>query len=150
MDSRVAAEYYVLYRLTQLGYLALPGESEVADLVACTANGSRVALLQVRTLEARGRIGVSRAELARTSRNRAYVFIDFAELGADMPACFVVPAHALGVLLAAAPGWPAGVPASALAPYREAWDLLGLGRPGQGAVAGASPSAPTSPSSPGA
>lgn len=146
LDSRAAAEYYVLFRLAQMGFLASPATSPGAELVACSPRGTRVALLQVRVRDARGRFRVERAE--RVARNRAFVFVDLPERPGDEPVCFVVPASVAATAVEREPAWPAGPRAAGeLAAFREAWHLLGLTRPHD---ALSSPATVTSPSSPAA
>lgn len=145
LDSRAAAEYYVLFRLAQMGFLATPATSPGAELVACSPRGTRVALLRVRARDGRGRFMGERA-VERVARNRAVVFVDFPERPGEEPVCFVVPASALAAAVQRCPAWPAGAEAEAeLAAFREAWHLLGLTRP-NGALS--SPATVTSPSSP--
>jgi len=127
VDTRAAAEYYVLFRLAQMGYDASPASNSHADLVACSPGGTRVSLLRVRC-----RLGDSwrlhPSELGRNARNHAYVFVEFSALGEE-PVCFVVPAGIAVAQASAGRGWPDGAAgAASLERYREAWHLLGLVR----------------------
>jgi hypothetical protein len=145
LESRAAAEYYVLFRLAQMGFIASPATSPGTDLVACSPRGTRVALLQVRIRDTRGRFVMESAESERAARNRAFVFVEFPTRTGDEPVCFVVPATVVAAELKRALGWPSGsTPSSGLEGFREAWHLLGLAR----AKGSASPV--TSPSSPAA
>jgi len=147
LDSRAAAEYFVLFRLAQMGFLASPATSPGAELVACSSRGTRVALLRVRARDGGGRFTVERGT-ERVARNRAFVFVDFPERPGEEPVCFVVPASAVAAEVQRVPAWPAGAEAEAeLRAFREAWHLLGLTRP-NGALS--SPATVTSPSSPAA
>src|SRR6187397_2816102 len=102
VDTRAAAEYYVLFRLAQMGLLAVPATSPGGELVACSARGTRVALLRVRVPTARGDFEVELAA-ERSARNRAYVFVELPRRAGQEPACFVVPA---AVVAAEAPETP--------------------------------------------
>lgn len=148
LDSRAAAEYYVLFRLAQMGFLASPATSPGAELVACSPRGTRVALLRVRVRDGWGRFTVERGS-ERVARNRAFVFVDFSERAGEEPVCFVVPASVVAAATERVPTWPAGTgPEGELAAFREAWHLLGLTRSHD---ALSSPViSPSSPSSPGA
>jgi hypothetical protein len=127
VDSRAAAEYYVLFRLAQMGLLALPATTPGAELVACSERGTRVALLRVRVREEWGGFAVEHAEAERAARNRAYVFVDLPRRPGEEPACFVVPASVVAAeVLAASSGSGRLQPGGWLAAYREAWGLLGL------------------------
>lgn len=132
----------MLQRLAAQGLVASSGTRVGAELVACSAGGSRVALLRVRVRDARGDYGLS-ADTVSRARNRAYVFVDFPADSAGEPVCFVVPATVVAAALEQAPGWPAGLTPIGLSAYREAWHLLGLKRLG-----GVRSSPVTSPSSP--
>jgi len=145
LDSRAAAEYYVLFRLAQMGCLASPTTSPGTDLVACSPRGTRVALLRVRIRNARGHFVTEGGETERAARNRAFVFVDFPTRAGEEPVCFVIPASVVAAELRQAQGWPSGsTPDAGLEAFREAWHLLGLAR------SRGSSSPVTSPSSPAA
>lgn len=119
----------MLFRLAQMGLLALPPSSPDAELVACSERGTRVALLRVRVREVWGGFVVERAEVERAARNRAYVFVELPRRPGDEPACFVVPAAVVAAEMRAASGGSGRLhPGGWLAAYREAWPLLGLSR----------------------
>jgi hypothetical protein len=127
MNPRAAAEYYVLFRLAQMGYDASPASHASGDVVACSPGGTRVSLLRVRC-----RSGDSwklrPSDVAGVLRNRAYVFVEFGAAG-DEPACFVVPAVIVAAHVNISRGWPDGADAALeLEAYRDAWHLLGLVR----------------------
>jgi hypothetical protein len=141
VDPRAAAEHYVLYRLAEMGHEAEPASNPHADVVACSREGTRVALLRIRVS---GRDGWSARSVddAGDARNRAHVFVDFA--ASDGAAtCFVVPGAIVAAELRASRAWP-GRGTSALEAYREAWHLLGLAR--KSSVRSASVVSPSSPS----
>jgi hypothetical protein len=146
LDARAAAEYYVLYRLAEQGFLASPGPRVGADLVACSPGGSRVALLRVHVRDARGSYGLSRADAVGPARNRAYVFVEFSGTAGVGPSCFVVPAAVVAAALKETPGWPTGPASTELVAYREGWQVLALRRPA--GTRSAPASSPRSPSSP--
>jgi len=119
----------VLFRLAQMGLLALPATSPGAELVACSERGTRVALLKVRVRDAGGGFVVDRAEAERSARNRAYVFVDLPRRAGEDPACFVVPASVVAAEVRVSPSGSGRIqPGGWLAAYREAWHVLGLAR----------------------
>jgi len=129
LDSRAIARYFVLYRLSQRGYLASPARGRNADIVVCTEDASRVALLRVRVLHGGGVFGVATAPDERPSRNTAYVFVELDDLKGDGPVCFVVPSARVAREIASDARWPGG--SDALAEHHEAWHVLGLERAGR-------------------
>jgi hypothetical protein len=123
VKARAAAEQYVLYRLVQMGFDAEPASNPHADVVACSPEGTRVALIRVH--ERTGEDTSLRAsDVTSDARNRAHLFVDFTGLE---PVCFVVPAPVVARELRASGSWP-GRGLGALEPFREAWHLLGLSR----------------------
>lgn len=141
VDPRAAAEQVVLFRLAEIGCDAELTSNRYADVVACSREGTRVALLRIcvrggdgwsmRTLDAQG-----------DARNRAHVFVDFGAT-AEVVTCFVVPSAIVAAERRASRGWP-GKGASALEAYREAWHLLALSR--QGSSRSSPVVSPSSPS----
>ena len=105
----------MLFRLTLRGYVVSPSSSSRADVLACSEDGLRVALLRVRALD-RGELRVMDGAI-QVARNRACVCVDLTE--ADLqPSCFVVPSAAFSRVQS----WSSDL----LEPYREGWHLLGL------------------------
>lgn len=128
VDQFAVANYYVLYRLTLLGYAAARTAAGNADLVACTSDGGRVALLRVRPSGPNGRFDLSEVDRRQSGRNVSYVFVDFASGEAD-PEVFIVRPALVLAMLAVDGAWPRNVQAfRGMEEYREAWHLLGLGR----------------------
>jgi hypothetical protein len=128
VDQFAVASYYVLYRLALRGYTASATTAGHADLVACTPDGGRVALLRVRSSGPGGRFDLSEVDRRPTGRNVSYVFVDFA-LGEADPEVFIVRPALVLAMLAIDADWPRDARAfQALLEYREAWHLLGLGR----------------------
>ena len=129
VDQRTVASYYVLYRLAERGYAASATAAGHAELMACTPDGGRVALLRVRSSGANGRFDIGEVDRRPSGRNVSYVFVDFAS-GEAYPEVFIVrPAFVLGMLVIDA-DWPRDAHAlRELEQCREAWHLLGLGRP---------------------
>ena len=126
MDPLAAATYYVLYRLTERGFVASATTGGQADLMACSADGRRVVLLRVRTRERGAGIVMTPFDRRPAGRNVAYVFVDF-DVGSGDPALFFVRGERVRGLFERSPSWPAD--ASALATFedgRDAWHLLGL------------------------
>jgi len=98
-----------------------------ADLMACTPDGGRVALLRVRSSGPTGRFELSEVDRRASGRNVSYVFVDFAS-EAD-PEVFIVRPALVLAMLALDADWPSDARAfRAMAEHREAWHLLGLGR----------------------
>ncbi len=117
-DARqVAAEYQVQYRLSLRGYVVSPSSSSRADILACSADGLRVALLRVRALE-HGELRVSDDPI-QVARNRACVCVELTDPD-EQPSCYVVPS----AIFSKFPTWTGNL----LEPYRERWHLLGLDR----------------------
>jgi hypothetical protein len=112
--------YYVLYRLTEQGFAASPTNGDKADLLACSADGSRVVLVRVRARDRHG-WNLTAADRRPAGRNVAYVFVDL-EAGRSEPSAFVLRAPAVHALLEN----PSD--GSALEQGREAWHRLGLAR----------------------
>lgn len=129
----------MLYRLAQMGCEAELASNPHADVVACSREGTRVALLRIRVNEGDG-WSRHATDAASDARNRAHVFVDF---GATEPACFVVPAVVVVAELHKSRSWP-GRDTSALEAYRDAWHLLGLARKSASrSVSVVSPSSPS-------
>ncbi|MEI9936589.1 MAG: hypothetical protein WDO69_05125 [Pseudomonadota bacterium] len=129
VDQRAVANYYVLYRLAQLGYAASATPSGHAELMACTPDGGRVALLRVRSSGPNGRFDLSEADRRASGRNVSYVFVDFASGVAD-PEVFIFRPALVLAMLAIDADWPRDARAfRGLEEHCEAWHLLGLGRP---------------------
>ena len=97
--------------------------------MACTQDGSRVAMVRVRARERGKSFALSAADREPPGRNLAYAFVDFADGDSHEPRCFVLPGALVARRFADEPRWP-DVPGSleALAEYRDAWELLGLDR----------------------
>ena len=131
----------MLYRLAEMGHEAEPASNPHADVVACSREGTRVALLRIRVNGGDG-WSLRPLEDAGDARNRAHVFVDFAAAG-GAATCFVVPAAVVAAELRTSRAWP-GRGTSALEAYREAWHLLGLARKSAGRSASVvSPSSPS-------
>jgi hypothetical protein len=128
VDERAAADY-VLHRLTEQGFIASPTSGGKADLMACTADAGRVALIRVRAREPNGRF-VLRAEDRRPAgRNVSYVFADFGAGEGAEPALFVVRASLLLARLEVDVEWPRDARSfDSLEDCRDAWHRLGLNR----------------------
>jgi len=127
VDQR-AATYYVLYRLTQCGYAASATAAGHAELMACTPDGGRVALLRVRSSGPNGRFELSEVDARPSGRNVSYVFVDFASGEAD-PEVFILRPALVLAMLAIDADWPRGARAfRGMDECRDAWHLLGLGR----------------------
>jgi hypothetical protein len=140
VTQRADAEYYVLFRLSQMGFDAETGENPLADIVACSREGSRVALLRVHARDGDG-WQMRASDATGSGRNSAHVFVEASEADAE-PVCFVVPAAVVAAALRVTRGWPGK--GDALEPYRDAWHLLGLSRKSAGRSAPVvSPSSPS-------
>jgi len=127
VDQRAAASYYVLYRLAERGYAASATASGNAELIACTPNGGRVALLRVRSSGPNGRFDLSEVDRRPSGKNVSYVFVDFAAGEAD-PEVFIVRPTLVLAMLAIDADWPRDARAfRGMEEYCEAWHLLGLG-----------------------
>jgi hypothetical protein len=128
VDQLAVASYYVLYRLASRGYAASATAAGHADLMACTPDGGRVALLRVRSSGANGRFDLSEVDRRPSGRNVSYVFVAFASGEAD-PEVFIVRPTLVLAMLAIDADWPRDAHAfRGMQEYREAWHLLGLGR----------------------
>lgn len=126
MDPLAAATYYVLYRLSERGFVASPTTSGQAELMACSADGRRVVLLRVRTRERGTSFSMTFFDRRPAGRNIAYVFVDF-DAGSSEPVLFFARGERVRTLLERHPSWPAD--SSAVLPFedgRDAWHLLGL------------------------
>ncbi len=127
VDQR-AASYYVLYRLAQLGYAASATAAGHAELMACTPDGGRVALLRVRSSGPNGRFDLTEADRRPSGRNVSYVFVDFASGAAD-PEVFILRPALVLAMLAIDADWPRDARAFRdMEAYRDGWHLLGLGQ----------------------
>jgi len=127
VDQR-AASYYVLYRLAQLGYAASATAAGHAELMACTPNGGRVALLRVRSSGPNGRFALGEADRRPSGRNVSYVFAVFGS-GEGDPEVFILRPALVLAMLAIDADWPRDAGAfRGLEAYRDAWHLLGLGQ----------------------
>jgi hypothetical protein len=134
VDQSAAATYYVLYRLSELGFAASPTTGGQADLMACTVDGRRVVLVRVRARERGSRFVMTAADRRPAGRNVAYVFVDL-ESGTE-PSVFVLRGAHVTSLLEIDPDWPRDATSrsprrgtrafSSLDDYRDAWHLLGL------------------------
>jgi hypothetical protein len=140
VDPRAAASYYVLYRLTQRGYVASATAAVHNELLACTPDGGRVALLRVRSSDPYGRFDLSEPDRRPSGRNVSYAFVDFSSGEAD-PGVFILRATLVLAKLALDSAWPRdGRAFLGMEEHRDAWHLLGLGRPSDvRSAAGASP-----------
>jgi len=126
VDPLAAATYYVLYRLTERGFVASPTTGGQADLMACSADGRRVVLIRVRVRERGSSFVMAPLDRRPAGRNVAYVFVDFAP-GSLEPALFFLRGEIVRSLLERSPSWPAEASAlSAFEDCRDAWHLLGL------------------------
>jgi hypothetical protein len=126
VDQRATAVYYVLYRLAQQGFEAAQTTGGHADLMVCTPDGSRVALLRVRTREGDGGFALRPDDRRPTGRNVAYAFVDFS-LGNTRPDVFVLRAALVLALVERDTAWPRDAHAfDALDDCRNAWHRLGL------------------------
>ena len=115
--------YYVLYRLTERGFVASPMTGGQADLMACSSDGRRVVLVRVRTRERGAGFTMTPLDRRPAGRNVAYVFVDFD--GGVEPNVFVLRGALVTSLLELDPSWPAD--SNALGDDgRDAWHLLGL------------------------
>jgi len=127
VDQRAVASYYVLYRLAQRGYVVSATAAGHAELMACTPDGSRVALLRVRSSGPNGRFDLTEADRRAPGRNVSYVFVDFASGAAD-PEVFILRPALVLAMLASDADWPRDARTlRGMQEYREAWHLLGLG-----------------------
>jgi hypothetical protein len=125
VDQRATAVYYVLYRLAQQGFEASQTAGGHADLLVCTPDGSRVALLRVRTRETAGGFTLCPDDRRPTGRNVAYAFVDFSR-GAE-PDVFVLRAALVLAMLERDAAWPRdGRAFEGLDDCRNAWHRLGL------------------------
>ncbi|HET7540742.1 MAG TPA: hypothetical protein VFK05_12745 [Polyangiaceae bacterium] len=139
MDQRAVATYYVLYRLAQRGYAASVTAAAGADLMACTPDGGRVALLRVRWCGPNGRFDLSELDRRPSGRNVWYVFAYCASHEGE-PEVFILRPALVSAMLAVDADWPRDAQAFiGLEEYREAWHLLGLGRVSATRSAGATP-----------
>lgn len=137
VDQSAVASYYVLYRLAQRGYAASTMETGHAELMACTPDGGRVALLRVRSSGPNGRFELREVDRRPSGRNVSYVFVDFGLGEADPRVVILRPALVLAMLAIDA-DWPRDASAfRGMEEYREAWPLLGLGRSSVARSAGA-------------
>jgi hypothetical protein len=118
--------YYVLYRLTEQGFAASPTNGDKADLLACSADGSRVVLVRVRARDRHG-WNVTAADRRPAGRNVAYVFVDL-DAGRSEPSAFVLRAPAVHALLEDPSFGHATSDLPVLEQGREAWHRLGLAR----------------------
>ena len=133
-----AASYYVLYRLVQLGYPASATAAGHAELIACTPDGSRVALLRVRSSGPNGRFDLTEADRRPSGKNVSHVFVDFASGAAD-PEVFILRPALVLAMLAIDADWPRDARAfHGMEAYRDAWHLLGLGQSSVARSAGVS------------
>ena len=141
VDQFAVANYYVLYRLALHGYTAAATAAGHADLVACTSDCGRVALLRVRSSGRNGRFDLSEVDRRPSGRNVSYVFVDFRS-GEAEPEVFIVRPTLVLAMLAIDGDWPRDAQAfRGMEEYREAWHLLGLGR--SSAVRSASETSPS-------
>lgn len=128
MNERAAAAYYVLYRLSQLGFSAAATSTGDSELLACTADGSRAAVVRVRTREPNGRFALRAEDRRPAGRNVAYAFVDLAVAAEAQPSVFIVRSTLLLAMLEIEPDWPRDASAFyGLDECRDAWHLLGLG-----------------------
>ena len=129
MDPHAVANYYVLYRLTQHGFAASPTTAGHSELMACTPDGGRVALVRVRSSGPNGRFDLNQVDRRPSGRNVSYAFVDFSS-GEPEPEVFIVRPALVLAMLAIDADWPRDARAlRGMDEYREAWHLLGLGRP---------------------
>lgn len=129
VDPPAAGSYYVLYRLAQHGYAASPRTGSHAELMACTQDGGRVALLRVRSSGPNGRFELREVDRQPSGRNVSYAFVDFASRQ-DEPEVFILRPPLVLAMLVIDPAWPRDTRAfQGMAEFREAWHLLGLGLP---------------------
>jgi len=128
VDQRAVASYYVLYRLAQRGYVVSATSAGHAELMACTPNGGRVALLRVRSSGPNGRFDLGEVDRRSAGRNVSYVFVDLASREVDPQVHILRPTLVLAMLAIDA-DWPRDARAFRdMEEYRDAWHLLGLGR----------------------
>jgi hypothetical protein len=128
VKQRAVASYYVLYRLAQRGYATSATAAGHADLMACTPDGGRVALLRVRSSGPNGRFDLSEVDRRPSGRNVSYVFVDLASGEAD-PEVFILRPALVLAMLAIDTDWPRDARAfRGMEEYRDAWHMLGLGR----------------------
>jgi len=128
VDWARAAQHYVLYRLTRLGYESSVVARGSASILACNEDGTRVALIVVKCRQAPQGFSVSAAEGRHSARNLFYVFVDFQHLLA--PPCFVLSSAAVRAVLEERLQWPDQAWTQGwLEPHEEAWRALGLHRP---------------------
>ncbi|HYQ03277.1 MAG TPA: hypothetical protein VER96_31600 [Polyangiaceae bacterium] len=129
MDQPAAASYYVLYRLTQHGYGASATTASHAELMACTPDGARVALLRVRSSGLNGRFELRELDRRPSGRNVSYAFVDFGTRKGE-PEIFILRPPLVLAMLAIDANWPRDARAfQGMREFREAWHLLGLGPP---------------------
>lgn len=139
MDQRAIANYYVLYRLAQRGYVVSTTTASHADLMACTPDGGRIALLRLRTPAANGRFELAELDRGPSGRNVWYVFARCTAAEAD-PEVFIVRAALVQAMLAVTADWPRDAGALfGMEEAHDAWHVLGLGRPSLTRSAGAAP-----------
>ncbi|HEY3496633.1 MAG TPA: hypothetical protein VGK73_18165 [Polyangiaceae bacterium] len=130
MSEHAAAAYYVLYRLSQQGFSATPKGVDHAELVACTADGDRVAVLRLRTRGLNGRFMLRAEDRRPAGRNVSYVFVDLSGGEGGEPRCFVLRSALLLAMLEVDSEWPRDARSfQGLEDCRDAWHLLGLGTP---------------------
>ena len=128
VDQRAVANYYVLYRLAQRGYVTSATAGGHAELMACTPDGGRIALLRVRSSGASGRFVLTEVDRRPSGRNVSYVFVDCSPAKADPDVFILRPALVLAMQAIDA-DWPRDARAFRdMEEYRDAWQLLGLGR----------------------
>ena len=117
VDWRTVGDYYVLYRLARQGYVCSPVDSGAASILACSEDGTRVALVVVEIRHGRQEWQLT-ADL-RSARNVSYVFVDFTEDG--LPPCSIVPSAVLAARLS-----HTRLDAEWINQHRDAWHALGL------------------------
>jgi hypothetical protein len=128
VDLRAVASYYVLYRLAQRGYVASATAASHAELMACTPDGGRVALLRLRWSGPNRRFTFNEADRRPSGRNVSYVFVDCSSGKAD-PEVFILRPAIVQAMLAIDADWPRDPSALRdMEEFRDAWHLLGLGR----------------------
>jgi len=141
VEPRAVATYYVLYRLAQRGYAVSATTAGHPELMACTPDGSRVALVRVRWSEQNGRFALVAADRRPSGRNVSYAFVDCSS-GSPDPEVFILRPALLLAMLAIDADWPGDTRAfHGMEEARDAWHLLGLGRSSVGpSTEGTSPS----------
>ena len=128
MDPRAVANYYVLYRLAQRGYAVSATAGGHAELMACTPDGGRVALLRLRSSGTNGRFTLTEADRRPSGRNVSYVFVDCSSAKPD-PEIFILRPALVLAMQAIDANWPRDARSfHDMEEYRDAWHLLGLGR----------------------